>query len=166
MIARDRQKQSIYTHRRRRDKRDKREKRDEETESLRSSIRQRTKDRQVRTTRICLAWEKDRIRSSEAELTKVRLAREREKNSSVHYGKKKEKESWWTIDTTNAARQLASGARETADIPVRDEDSARHADAAREQIKSDSEGERKRRQISAWGTTDRNNERRGRISRS
>lgn len=76
------------------------EKRDEETESLRSSIRQRTKDRQVRTTRICLAWEKDRIRSSEAELTKVRLARERESegNSSVHYGKKKEKESRWTID--------------------------------------------------------------------
>lgn len=72
MIVRDRQKQSIYIHTE--------EKRDEERlESLRSSIRQRTKDRQVRTTRICLAWEKDRIRSSEAELTKVRLARERER---------------------------------------------------------------------------------------
>lgn len=78
MIARDRQKQSIYTH----GGEETRE--TEETESLlRSSIRQRTKDRQVRTTRICLAWEKDGIRSSEAELTKVRLAREREREKGT-----------------------------------------------------------------------------------
>lgn len=81
MIARDRQKQSIYTHG---GEETRGEKRDEETKSLRSSIRRRTKDRQVRTTRICLAWEKDRIRSSEAELTKVRLAREREKGTAAY----------------------------------------------------------------------------------